>query len=75
MYKFKIKRFFFWKTYNVIGHQLHTELNRMDLFLPDGSLFSISQWDKYDLKLGTDWVLATKKKLEEESNQQITLRV
>ena len=51
---------FFWKKVKVKGHRLDRELNRMDLFLPDGSIFSIGRWDRYDLKLGLDWLAMQK---------------
>ena len=73
-YSFKYRNGFFWKKEAVIGHQLNPDLNRMDLFLEDGSIRSIGEWSKYDLVLGTDWVLFTKKKMEEESGQEIKFK-
>lgn len=47
----------------------------MDVYHVDGSITSISQWSKYDLRLGTDWVSFTKKSMEKESGQQVQLAV
>ena len=73
-YIFKYRKGYFWAKKRVVGHALITELDRMDLYLKDGSIYSIGQWGKYDLQLGTDWVLFTKKKMEEESGQDIKLK-
>jgi hypothetical protein len=70
-YKFTYRRRFFWKTLVVEGHRFEKETNRMELFFKDGSVLSISQWSKYDLKLGTDWVLAVKKQMEKEAGQPV----
>ena len=75
MYIFKFKKKWFWKSIKVIGHNLQPELNRMDLFLEDGGVYSIGEWSKYDLRLGTDWVAHTKKQMEAESGQDIKLNV
>lgn len=74
-YKFKYKKGLFWKSKTVSGHRLDKDNNRMDLFLEDGSIYSISQWDKYDLYLGIDWVLENKKQMEKEAGQNITLNI
>ena len=73
-YKIKIRRRFFWKTIKAVGHKLVAEIDRMDIFLKDGSIYSVGQWSKYDVILGTDWVLFTKKQMEEESGQDIKLK-
>lgn len=64
MYKFKYKRKFFWITKNVVGHSLVEKLDRLDLFLPDGSIHSVSGWSKCDMILGKDWKEA-KEKMEQ----------
>jgi hypothetical protein len=74
-YKFKYKKGFFWKSVTVTGHQTIKEMDRMDLIKEDGSIISLSQWSKYDLKLGQDWVLAVKKTMEKEAGQSIGLEV
>lgn len=50
-----------------------TNKNKMILFFEDGSLRTISDWENCELKLGTDWVLFTKKNMEKESGQNINL--
>jgi hypothetical protein len=74
-YKFVYRRKLLWKSLKATGHRLDKELNRMDIFHEDGSITSLSQWSKYDLKLGTDWVLFTKKQMEKESGQDVKLAV
>tara|TARA_R110002126_G_scaffold15812_1_gene64292 strand:+ start:29 stop:268 length:240 start_codon:yes stop_codon:yes gene_type:complete len=74
-YKFKYKKGLFWTSVMITGHMLTRELDRMDIFLEDGSLRSIANWSKYDLRLGVDWVASTKKLMEEESGQEVKLNV
>jgi len=74
-YKFKYRKRGLWKCVKSIGHKLHPELDRMDIYHEDGAITSISQWSKYDLRLGTDWVLFTKKQLEKEAGQKVELSV
>lgn len=75
LYKIKYRRRFFWKTLVIAQHHLLKDLDRMDLFFPDGSVLSLSQWSRYDMRLGVDWVLATKKQMEKEAGQPIALSV
>ena len=72
-YKFKFRKFLFKKSISAVGHKYQAELNRMDVFHVDGSITSLASWSKYDLFLGTDWVLYTKKQMEKESGQKIEL--
>ncbi len=74
-YKFKWRRWFFYKTVVVIGHQYTPDQNKMGLFLPDGSVQEIKDWTKCEVKLGTDWVLFTKKQMEKQAGQSIPLAV
>jgi hypothetical protein len=74
-YKFRYKKRFITRTINSIGHRYEREINRMDVYHEDGSITSLANWDKYDLYLGTDWVLFTKKEMEKESGQAVTLNV
>ena len=75
-YKFKFRKHgsWFWHSYQVRGHHWQKDGNRMDLFLLDGSVLSVGDWDKCDLKLGPDWVLATKENMEEQTGTDIKLR-
>jgi hypothetical protein len=74
-YKFKYRKLLIKKTINAIGHKFSPDLNRMDVYHVDGSITSIANWSKYDLFLGTDWVLFTKKQMEKEAGQKIDLAV
>ena len=72
-YIFKYRKKWRWQSKLIEGHRLDQENNRMDLFMKNGSIFSIGNWSQYDLNLGSDWVLATKKKMEEEAGVDIKL--
>lgn len=48
---------------------------RMVLYFEDGSLYVIANWNECELKLGQDWVLATKSKMENEAGRDIKLSV
>lgn len=62
-----------WHRVKIIGHKATPELDRMDLYHKNGSITSISGWSKCDLRLGKDWVLATKELMEKESGQDVKL--
>lgn len=72
-YKFKWKRRFFWRTLTVSGHDWDQAQNKMTLYFENGSLRQIKKWNECELKLGTDWVLVTKKIMEEKAGQEIKL--
>lgn len=74
-YIFKYKKGLLWKSIKASGHRLTPEIDRMDVYLEDGSIYSIGMWSKCDLKLGLDWVLSQKKQMEKESGQDIKLTV
>lgn len=72
-YKFKYKRFFFYKTIkNVKGHAFDLDSDRMDIFTIDG-IISIGNWSKYDMKLGSDFLLVQKNDMEQESGTSVTV--
>jgi hypothetical protein len=74
-YKFKYRRpGRLWKSHTVVGHNLDNDLDRMILYYENGSIRSIPKWSQNELFLDTDWVLATKAKMEDESGQDIKLR-
>ena len=77
MYTFKYKRLgkLFWKSIKVDGHNYTLDTDRMDLFLPDGSIHSLPKWGECEVKLGADWILATKKAAEKDAGQHIPLTV
>jgi hypothetical protein len=65
-----------WKEAVVIGHNFHKEANRMDLYLPNGGIISIPLWGFYEMRLGSDWVAASKKSMENEAGgQRVNLNV
>jgi hypothetical protein len=72
-YIFKYKRRFFWRKIEVIGHKLEGET--MVLYREDGGLLTIPRWHDCSLRLGVDWVLAVKDKMESESGTSIKLNV
>ena len=49
--------------------------SRMVLYFEDGSLQVVANWNECELKLGQDWVLATKAKMEREAGRDIKLSV
>lgn len=68
-YKFKWKRWLFWQSRMIVGHKL--EGGMMVLFMEDGGLETIPEWRKCKLKLGSDWSLAVKKNMENQSGVDI----
>ena len=60
------------KMYKTIDSQ---NRDRMVLYFKDGSLKTVSNWQKCELRLDTDWVLFTKRKMEKESGQDVKLAV
>jgi len=67
--RYRRRRSFFWRTKTIIGHRIDPSMNRLDLFLPDGSLYSLGKADEYTILLGTDWVIVTEK-LKKQAQQQ-----
>lgn len=49
--------------------------NAMVLYYENGSIERIANWNEYDLKLNTDWVLATKKQMENEISQDVKVNI
>lgn len=74
-YKFKWRRILFQHTRKVIGHKYAVELDKMILYAEDGSIEEISHWKDCSARLGVDWVLATKKNVEKEVGQPVSLKV
>ena len=58
LYTIYYRKTFFWKKLIVTGHRYEKELNRMDFYLKDNSVLSLTHWDRYDMKLGVDWLIA-----------------
>lgn len=74
-FKFKKSGALFWKTRIVTGSRMEKEIDRMVLFFEDGGIEEITNWSKYDARLGVDWVLAIKDQMEKEAGQAIKLNV
>ncbi|MEY2859112.1 MAG: hypothetical protein RLZZ74_3425 [Cyanobacteriota bacterium] len=72
-YIFKYRKKFLWKKIEVIGHKL--EGNTMALYLENGGIQTIPNWDQYSLKLGVDWVIAVKENMESQTGTDIKLAV
>jgi hypothetical protein len=53
------------------GHNL----DKMVIYLPSGALRVIADWQNCELKLDTDWVLFTKRRMEQESGHDVKLAV
>lgn len=67
-------------TRNINGQQKYESVNTQDrtkmvLYFKNGSLMTVSNWQDCEIKLDTDWVLFTKKKMERESGQDVKLAV
>jgi hypothetical protein len=62
-----------WKKIVVVGHRL--EDGCMTLFKEDGGLETIPDWSKYALKLGSDWALAVKKNMENQSGVDVKVNI
>lgn len=63
-----------WNSEEVTGHKYDNTADHMDLFYQDGTIFSIGDWKRCDLKLGKDWIMFTKAMMEEETGQSIKLK-
>lgn len=74
-YNFTWKKRFFWKTIKVIGHGYDEKQNKMILYMPDGAIREISEWNKCEVSLKSDWVLAIKKDAESKAGITIPLAV
>ena len=70
-YWFHYKRKWFWSKEKVVGHKL--ENNCMILWKKDGSLISIAQWDKFSMKLESDWVAAVKENTHKQTGVDLKI--
>ena len=68
-YAFRWKRFLFWRKLLVTGHNYEKKQDKMVLFLPEGGIREIKTWSNCELRLGSDWFLATKETIKEEAGQ------
>ena len=72
-YVFKYKRGIglLWLTLKAKGHNYIHEMDRMEVMLADGGIFSIAKWSECTLKLGLDWEVLIKAQMEKEAGQPI----
>lgn len=77
MYTFKYKRknSLLSKSIKVVGHKYLPDQDKMVLFKDDGGLEEIINWKQCAVTLGPDWVVATKKKMEQEAGTSIPLNI
>jgi len=73
-YIFRYRRKFLWKSHIVMGHAYDGAQDKMVLFFANGSVREVARWRDCEARLGTDWVLAQKKSLEEQTGQTIPIR-
>lgn len=74
-FKFQWKSRWFWKTRVVVGFGYQRESDRMTLNLPDGGLYEIANWSKYDCFLGSDFFRIQHAKMEKEAGQAIPVSI
>jgi len=69
IYLFKWRRKWLWRKIEVVGHKLEIEVDKMVLYLPNGSIRELKKWSDCELNLGVDWVLVTERQIKEEAGQ------
>ncbi len=70
-YIFYWRKGYFWQKIKVAGHNYDKDQDKMILYLPNGGLREISNWNKAECKLGIDWVAATKQSIRNEAGEQL----
>ena len=60
---------------NSITNKIRKSIDSMIIYFEDGGIEKIPEWSKYNLRLGVDWKLFVKSKMEQESGQEIKLKV
>lgn len=71
IFRFKFKGSLFWRKRTVIGYSPVAAADRMILFFEDGGIEEIAGWSGYHAKMGPDWVLAMKTKMEKEAGTAV----
>ncbi len=74
-YLFRWKRKIFWNYTKIVGHKYDENQDKMILYYKNGSLREIKKWADCEVLLKTDWVLAVRSKMEQESGQTVKLNV
>ena len=72
-FKFRRSRWWFKKTYKVVGYNPMPEVDRMALYFPNGSLYEIPDWSKCECWLGVDWVIWQKNRAEAQAGVDLKL--
>ncbi len=72
-YRFKYRRRLFFRSFVVEGHKYDEPQDKMILYMPSGGLREIPHWRDCSARLGSDWVFAVKKSMEQKAGQAITL--
>ena len=55
-----------WHHKEVVGHKYHEESGRMTLFIENGGIYEIPNWNQNYSDLGKDWAEKVTKQYEEE---------
>lgn len=58
---------------NSYTNKIRKPIDAMVLYFEDGSIERIPEWSNYYMKLGSDWALVIKNKMEKESGVNIKL--
>ena len=66
-YKFSWCRRFWWWSMYVTGHKYEKDQDKMVLFLVNGGIREIKNWNNCECRLGDDWVNITKEDIKEEA--------
>ncbi len=74
-YKFKYKRMgkWFWTTWTVTGHGVND--NRLILYFDDLTLLEVPKFDELEVRLGNDWKLSLKSKMEKEAGDTVEVKL
>lgn len=59
---------------NSYTNKIRKPIDAMILYFEDGGIERIPEWSNYFLKLGVDWKLAIKSKMEQESGVEVKLK-
>lgn len=59
---------------NSTTNKIRKPVDSMILYFEDGGIERIPEWSSYFFKLGSDWKLALKNRLEEESSIDLKLK-
>lgn len=72
-FKVKFRRRFIWRTLTVEGNVFLKDQDKMSFQLPDGTQREIPEWSKCEVKVGTDWLEAVKRNIEQQAGHAIPI--